>query len=52
MVLAYELVQWHQDRIRSVIGSRSLTVTALSTGDSCVISSPTKFSLATNYTGL
>ena len=29
--------------IRSVIGSRSLTVTALSNGDSCMISSPMKF---------
>ena len=29
-----------------MIGSRSLTVTALSIGDSCVISSPTKFQLS------
>ena len=39
--------------IRSVIRSRSLTVTALSNGDYCMISSPMKFQLspATGRTG-
>ena len=32
--------------IRSVIRSRSLTVTALSNGDSCMISSPMKFQVS------
>ncbi len=39
--------------IRSMIRSRSLTVTALSNGDYCMISSPMKFQLspATGCTG-